>query len=78
MVQFDELVCPVEYSLRKDELLNDGCMRNPVFLLAEYNLPKFVQSISRLASILCTLSRTMCALVQMSRRKMAVASNTFQ
>lgn len=52
LVHYDYLVCPVEYSLRKDALLSDSCVRNPVFLPHEYTLPKTIQSLSSL--VRCT------------------------
>ena len=63
MVHYDYLVCPIEYSLRKDEILTDTCIRNPVFVISEYSLPGVLQSLTALVSIylfnklLCTQSK---------------------
>lgn len=47
MVQYDYFVCPVEYNLRKDA---ETCIRNPVFVVAEYSLPLAVRSFLSLVS----------------------------
>ena len=50
MVHYDYLVCPIEYSLRKDDILTAECIRNPVFVLAEYMLPKSIQTFTSVVS----------------------------
>ena len=59
------MVCPLEYNLRRDELQTDGCTRNPVFLLTDYNLPKTIQSVSQLVcdSLLEQVGETLQCLI---------------
>jgi len=51
MVHYDYLVCPIEYSLRQDDILTSECIRNPVFVLTEYLLPKSVQTATNMIGL---------------------------
>jgi len=50
MVRYDYLVCPLEYNLRNQEVMTEGCVRNPVFLLTDYQVPQTLQTFSGMVS----------------------------
>ncbi|XP_067937953.1 phosphatidate cytidylyltransferase, photoreceptor-specific-like [Watersipora subatra] len=45
MLHYDYLVCPIEYAMRKGSISLDSCIRNPVFMQAEYSMPATLQSL---------------------------------
>ncbi|ELT99753.1 hypothetical protein CAPTEDRAFT_161806 [Capitella teleta] len=57
LVQFDFFVCPIEYDMAA-ESLSLSCERAPVFKLAEYTLPQFVQNLCRTVGIHCNTFTT--------------------
>lgn len=48
LIQYDTMTCPIDYNLRKEEFMLEGCIKNPVFIVAEYNLPRPILSILQL------------------------------